>query len=142
MATCKGCGKTITYHDEGGQWVPYNHPEGGRHHCDAYQKAKQDQDQSQKAPGTNATGVQQATPPASTQSTSPPSEKPPTAQESGQERGRVYREKLIVLQSSLKAATDLYCCANHPKEDYDQVVEKVLAKAIEITGKLIEEATA
>jgi len=143
MAACKGCGKSITYHEEGGQWVPYNHPEGGRHRCEEYQKIKdqekqQTQEPAQTTQGKAATGSGKEAPPQGGQSTGSTPQPPPVTQDKAP--GPADKERLIVLQSSLKVAASLYGMSNHPSEDFDQVVEKVLEKAIQITGRLFREA--
>lgn len=132
MATCHGCGKQIVYQQENGRWVPINHPEGGRHTCEEYK--------AQKSPDKAATGPGKEAPPAGGQSPGQSAQPPPATQERGQ--GPIDRELLIVLQSSLKVSASLYGMSNHPAEDFDMVVEKVLEKAIEITSRLFQEAGA
>lgn len=143
MATCHGCGKQIVYQQENGRWVPINHPEGGRHTCEEYKAQRKDAVatvQAQKAPDKAATGPGKEAPPAGGQSPGQSAQPPPATQERGQ--GPIDRELLIVLQSSLKVSASLYGMSNHPAEDFDMVVEKVLEKAIEITSRLFQEAGA
>ena len=67
----------------------------------------------------------------------------PAQNQKPQWQGKPRNEKIIVLQSSLKVAADLFqCCTTPDTQDYESACELVVSMAIKMTNALMKEGGA